>query len=619
MYALNTEVNVQTIMERSDFPVTGIQRGMPKDDSKGPAAVAMSGIQFVRGGTPGTTHNYPLAVYEPQGDRISDNAPTKPGDFSPSTGKSIFSASLADLRAAANRDERIDLTPFATAERYRFIDCIKLVHEDTLHLWETLELPRDQYASISHVWKSLPPELDDKFSLRGVFLVDCEDRNDGGPISIDVLRYTCLVCLQAGIHLLWLDRLCILQTATVEGKRDKRWQIMKMYDIYKYCGVCFVLPAGLRRFPMKAEETEWIERAWTFQEVMVAPIVKVLYTEFVGSPPECFLHSMHIEEYFKAQQRIYDDDRDGSQERRRQFAQALDKRQQYREPTTGHVARFHDIWEYVQWRTSARPVDVVFSVMGLLGVTLDPSNFTRDDRLKATIAMAQALLLEDDSVNTCIEIPLWRRLSRSHLDTARKAGTAIRDYIVDIPARVRLQDLEQELDTQSLRRFKFATKTSVASGLEALEREKANDEDLEELKDVKAVVMGGDNADTEVRAFLARKVNSSSKSQRKADRVLTTIPSEILRRTINANHDDQRILFKTPGNLTLALCRTLSPSLPVPGEYIFGWCIESVLWVRLGRYADAFVDRGRIDPDKIKSAPIPIITFWKFHVTSRSV
>lgn len=51
--------------------------------------------------------------------------------------------------------------------------------------------------------------LDGKLTVHGVFLVGCEDRNDGGPISIDVLRYTCLASLHLDIRLLWLDRLCI--------------------------------------------------------------------------------------------------------------------------------------------------------------------------------------------------------------------------------------------------------------------------------------------------------------------------------------------------------------------------------------------------------------------------
>ncbi|ESK93789.1 hypothetical protein Moror_1069 [Moniliophthora roreri MCA 2997] len=582
------------------------------------------GVQFLQTGKHGG--NFPLAIYEPAGERISENFASTKDRIPPITGKSIFSASLANLRAAAEHDERIDLTPLATPERYRFIDCAEVVRGDTLQVWETQELPY-QYAAISHVWKSLPPEEDPKLTARGVILVECEDRNDGGPISVDVLRYTCLASLQAGVQLLWLDRLCIVQTPTVEGKKDKRWQIMRMYDIYKGCSICFVLPGGLRRFPTKSEETEWIERAWTFQEVMVAPVVKVLYTEYVGSPPEIFVHNMHIEEYFKMQEQLYGDDRDGSQERRYQFVQALDKRQQYREPTLEHLGRFRDVWEHVQWRRSARPVDVVFSVMGILGVTLDPAQFGKEDRLRATIAMAQALLLKDHSRNTCIDIPLWRRMSRSKLDTARETGVNPKEYMADIPTRVRLQDLEQELDTQPLRRFAFASRMNLESGLQADQREEAEDEDLEGLKDVKAVVMGSGQADHAVRSFLGRKIDSSLKSRKKAERIRSQIPPHLLHEAYDTpSQGGERIFVRRPHNPVIELCRELVPSSASEREvtndpcsstepleqYVFGWSIQSTLWVRLGRYTNPRQNEDTFNPDKVRSAPVPIITVFKF-------
>lgn len=42
---------------------------------------------------------------------------------------------------------------------------------------------------------------------------------------------------------------------------------------------------------------------------------------------------------------------------RRNVGASLDKRQQ--EPTAEHLARFRDVSEHVQWRTSVRPVDIV--------------------------------------------------------------------------------------------------------------------------------------------------------------------------------------------------------------------------------------------------------------------
>jgi len=50
------------------------------------------------------------------------------------------------------------------------------------------------------------------------------------------------------------------------------------------------------------------------------------------------------------------------------------------------------IWRSALFRTSSRPVDMVFSIMGLFGVTLDTRRFGKDDRLDATIALMQEIL-----------------------------------------------------------------------------------------------------------------------------------------------------------------------------------------------------------------------------------
>ncbi len=66
--------------------------------------------------------------------------------------------------------------------------------------------------------------------------------------------------------------------------------------------------------------------------------------------------------------------------------------------------------------------------------------------------------------------------------------------MANAPARTRLQDLEQELDTWSLRRFAFVTRTNL--GLGAIQQEERNDADLRDLK-VKVVVMGGNQLDAD--------------------------------------------------------------------------------------------------------------------------
>ncbi|KAL0563979.1 hypothetical protein V5O48_018076, partial [Marasmius crinis-equi] len=128
--------------------------------------------------------DFPLAVFNPEGEQIGEETPTRSHELPTIiTGKIIFSKPITDLQTAV---APIDLTPFITPERYRFIDCSRFVYDGVLQVWETPELPRDQYAAISHIWKSLSPrELDKGLTMRGVVLVDCEERNDGGPISID--------------------------------------------------------------------------------------------------------------------------------------------------------------------------------------------------------------------------------------------------------------------------------------------------------------------------------------------------------------------------------------------------------------------------------------------------
>jgi hypothetical protein len=55
-------------------------------------------------------------------------------------------------------------------------------------------------------------------------------------------------------------------------------------------------------------------------------------------------------------------------------------------------AKSYAIWKSALMRTSSRPVDMVFSIMGLFGVILDPGAFDKNDRLGATIALATEIL-----------------------------------------------------------------------------------------------------------------------------------------------------------------------------------------------------------------------------------
>ena len=144
---------------------------------------------------------------------------------------------------------------------FRFLDCNAFIDSDMLRIieWPDGSLPEYSFAAISYPWRDLqiptgttPPE--GSFSVKGAERAD--------HISIDVLRTACIAAHCFGRSILWMDRLCILQTR----KDDKNWQIQRMFQIYAHCDPCLVFPGGLVRLAGLSEPTTWIDRAWTLQE-----------------------------------------------------------------------------------------------------------------------------------------------------------------------------------------------------------------------------------------------------------------------------------------------------------------------------------------------------------------
>ncbi|KAL7943698.1 hypothetical protein V8C42DRAFT_328210 [Trichoderma barbatum] len=309
-------------------------------------------------------------------------------------------------------DQPLSLTG-ATAHRYRFLDCDALAHKSTIHVLEFEDLPSVPYAVISYVWRGLPPHPNVKSPLPNIHVEGAEGAD---PISVDVLRLVSIAAEQHGCKLVWLDALCILQA----NEDDKAWQIQRMYDIYRSCQECIVAPGGLQRLTALTEETSWVTRAWTLQEAIAPPSVHCLFAWDRG---DCYIQSnfplvvkqiekgvaataplkatleiamkgsgvsMHdlqgngMElpcEDFKI--RLFGDmSRD--RPRVRELIDAIDMK--------GKTGMYTAIWRSSFMRAAKFPVDTVFSMMGIMGVTLDTSKFTNEDRLGATIALMQGIL-----------------------------------------------------------------------------------------------------------------------------------------------------------------------------------------------------------------------------------
>ncbi|KAF7983164.1 hypothetical protein HWV62_23392 [Athelia sp. TMB] len=316
----------------------------------------------------------------------------------------VLRESLSALEGAV-----LNIAPFATPCRYRLVDCGQFVNHQSLRIFEFTDISTIKYGAISYVWRGVPPDpRDDSMDSLGTFSV--QGAEDGDPISIAVLLEVCKAALQESVPYLWLDRLCIIQT----NKEDRVWQIQRMHGLYKGCEVCYVLPGGIRRLVGIKEKTSWIDRAWTLQEGMVPKRAQVIMKWDYGKPAgfsstsatpftitevtpsktgmvplkialSSAVGSSNITTASGVSMRVSVDIFGGHHSTQ---AQALSGAMNESDPDSKAQA----IWKCAMMRTSSRPVDMVFSIMGLFGVTLDQKLFDVNNREGATIALAQKIL-----------------------------------------------------------------------------------------------------------------------------------------------------------------------------------------------------------------------------------
>ncbi|KAI0667185.1 hypothetical protein C8Q78DRAFT_1105923 [Trametes maxima] len=343
----------------------------------------------------------------------------------------IYEASLLTLK-----DTTVDLSGCATPGEIRFIDCVAAV-KGTLSICETnLNFPPKDvpYAVVSYVWCGYPTKKPSTtlpaFSVKGA--------ESGEPINVRVLTQVCAAAAKEGVELLWLDRLCIMQT----HKDDKAWQIQQMHNIYQRCAVCFVLPGGIGRLASLDEDTAWIHRAWTLQELLAPPRALVLFAWAHGAGTYSGAATGRVEEVAPRSQCAMADAVDVLQlsiAGEMSFAQdtpggVRDAAGRVSIPVhlfgapaapqawatmgalrlRGREAGEGAVWRSALMRTSSRPVDMVFSIMGLFGVALNPAHFDGDDRVGATAVLAKKILEKGRSatwIGASFHLPASAQLS----------------------------------------------------------------------------------------------------------------------------------------------------------------------------------------------------------------
>lgn len=333
-------------------------------------------------------------------------------------GKPIFQISLESIISLT--PSLLDITAVATAGRFRLIDCAKYLHHRTLSIHEFPDFPVTHcaYTAISYVWRGNSVE---KSAVRPRFSV--AGAEDGDPVGVDVLMHACTAALREQTDYIWLDRLCIMQTS----EDDKHWQISRMFQIYQRCSLCIVLPGGLQRLVNLDEHTTWINRGWTLQEALAPPRVEVIYAwgwgsgmYFGGSRGNIIellpgasamtplytilsLHGLGLTNFCPSANSSHTTFRTElfgapcnlssstvSEQKTEVVIFMLKNALTHGSDTFDW--RAPAIWRSALFRTSSRPVDMVFSIMGLFGVTLDTRRFGKDDRLGATIALMQGIL-----------------------------------------------------------------------------------------------------------------------------------------------------------------------------------------------------------------------------------
>ncbi|KAI0737287.1 hypothetical protein C8Q80DRAFT_1115368 [Daedaleopsis nitida] len=341
-------------------------------------------------------------------------------------------------------DKPLDMMSRATPERYRLMDCTEAVSHRTLRILEFTAFPRVLYAALSYVWRGNKPTAGCRRSTHEFSVLGAEDAD---PIGVNVLIDVCTAALACGALYLWVVRLCIMQT----DKQDKLWQIREMYRVYTFATVCVVAPGGLRVLVPLSEETQWIHRGWTLQEVVAPPAVAVLFAwthgagkmhmriqgenkygkiEVVASGQSAMMGLEAVVGICAVGQFEFTPDNNGAHSNPQSplhvevalFGKPLSEPNASQDSPLIHADEIHlpnvavltfatarnldteemrdyCIWQCALVRTSSRPLDMVFSIMGLFGAVLDPADFAADDRLGATIALAREILRQGRSAS----------------------------------------------------------------------------------------------------------------------------------------------------------------------------------------------------------------------------
>jgi hypothetical protein len=270
------------------------------------------------------------------------------------------------------------------------------------------------YTAISHVWDSAP-DVEHQINAMDdldVFGVDFDAPHGGTGLRSVTLSWTGLIQMayaarKKGSDYFWLDLCCIDQPDRDDD--EMAYQISIMADIYRYANNVIVMVGGAGCVQHADQATPWMDRAWTLQEAILntKTFVCILWPDLkrnvwykssltwklqkvnIGLPLPistdacCLIPLKDLLDMADADQSIllstgYPSVNvlDGMTIRAGK-APRMALRAALAPPSQKQI-RYTGVWRSMFMRTSTKAVDVVYSIMGIFDLQIDPFKKNRD-------------------------------------------------------------------------------------------------------------------------------------------------------------------------------------------------------------------------------------------------
>ncbi|EFX01496.1 hypothetical protein CMQ_6438 [Grosmannia clavigera kw1407] len=240
---------------------------------------------------------------------------------------------------------------------------------------------KNKYIAISHVWKfghaveTVWNDMEEKEQL--AIDIDGPDENslDSKMISwsglVQMAHAAANMPGKKRARYIWLDLLCLDQVSQKEDK-EKEYQICIMGHIYTYAYAVVTMIGGVAAVQHVNEPTGWMDRAWTLQESILNQTTYVyikwpsdkLTVKALDSQDKRRKFQFHHVKTARGELGFWTERKDGP-------ATFLGGLYGLAFPKPKKI-KFIGVWRSMYMRTSSKPADVVYSVMAIFKVKIDP-------------------------------------------------------------------------------------------------------------------------------------------------------------------------------------------------------------------------------------------------------